>query len=64
MRVLRIDESRELALCESEEGEQSSVEIALVDVMEGDAVLVHAAVALTRLDPSAGNWQLATGNSK
>ena len=50
MRVLRIDESRELALCETDEGEQTSVEIALVDVEPGDSVLVHAGVALTRLE--------------
>ena len=50
MRVLRIDGSRELALCEDEDGRQSTVEIALVDVAEGDSVLVHAGVALTRLE--------------
>jgi hydrogenase maturation factor len=53
MRVLRIDASRELALCEGEDGRQSAVEIALVDVAEGDAVLVHAGVALTRLERAA-----------
>jgi hydrogenase maturation factor len=52
MRVLRIDESRELALCQDEDGRQSSVEIALVDVDAGDSVLVHAGVALTRLEPA------------
>jgi hydrogenase maturation factor len=60
MRILRIDESRELALCEAEDGTQSSVEIALVDVSEGDGVLVHAGVALTRLD--AVNGQRSTVN--
>jgi hydrogenase maturation factor len=52
MTVLRIDEQRMLALCANEDGDKSSVEIALVDVEEGDAVLVHAGVALTRLDQS------------
>jgi hydrogenase maturation factor len=62
MRVLRIDGSRGLALCETEDGRQSSVEIALVDVGEGEWVLVHAGVALAGLGGAAGNWQLATGN--
>jgi hydrogenase maturation factor len=61
MRVLRIDESRELALCQDEDGRQSSVEIALVDVEEGDAVLVHAGVALTRLDPVNGQRSTVNG---
>ena len=64
MRVLRIDEARELALCENEEGEQAAVEIALVDVAEGEWVLVHAGVALAGLDKAPGNWQLATGSSE
>ena len=47
MRVLRIDESRALALCEDEDGERSSVEIALVEpVHHGDRLLVHAGTAL------------------
>jgi hydrogenase assembly chaperone HypC/HupF len=47
MRVLRIDEARELALCEDEDGERSSVEIALVEpVRDGDRLLVHAGTAL------------------
>jgi hydrogenase expression/formation protein HypC len=50
MRVLRIDEDRGLALCENEAGEQSTVEIALVEVERGDSVLVHAGVALARLE--------------
>jgi hydrogenase assembly chaperone HypC/HupF len=50
MRVLRIDDQRALALCASEDGAQSSVEISLVDpVHPGDSVLVHAGVALVRL---------------
>jgi hydrogenase assembly chaperone HypC/HupF len=47
MRVLRIDDARMLALCEDEDGERSSVEIALVEpVHDGDRLLVHAGTAL------------------
>ena len=48
MRVLRIDQERQLALCEMEEGlERSSVEIALVQpVSDGDVLLVHAGTAI------------------
>jgi hydrogenase assembly chaperone HypC/HupF len=54
MRVLRIDESRDLALCEDDAGAKSSVEIALVEPVElGDSLLVHAGVALVRLEPAA-----------
>jgi hydrogenase maturation factor len=50
MTVLRVDASRELALCATEEGDKSSVEIALVEPVEqGDSLLVHAGVALVRL---------------
>jgi hydrogenase maturation factor len=49
MKVLKIDADRELALCSSEDGSKSSVEIALVEVQAGDQVLVHAGVALVRL---------------
>ena len=50
MRVLRIDERRDLALCEGGDGAHCSVEIALVDgVATGDTLLVHAGTALTRL---------------
>jgi hydrogenase maturation factor len=49
MTVLRVDEERCLALCQTEDGEKSSVEIALVDVEPGNSVLVHAGVALVRL---------------
>ena len=48
MRVLRIDHSRGLALCERSDGAHQSVETALVDpVVEGDMLLVHAGTALT-----------------
>jgi hydrogenase assembly chaperone HypC/HupF len=47
MRVVRIDEARVLALCEDEDGERASVEIALVEpVRDGDRLLVHAGTAL------------------
>ena len=49
MTVLKIDSDRELALCATEAGDKSSVEIALVEVQTGDQVLVHAGVALVRL---------------
>jgi hydrogenase maturation factor len=49
MRVLQIDERRELALCASEEGERETVEIALVaPVAAGDELLVHAGTAIAR----------------
>jgi hydrogenase assembly chaperone HypC/HupF len=51
MRVLAIDEARGLALCEDAGGAHGAVEIALVaPVAPGDALLVHAGTALTRLD--------------
>jgi hydrogenase expression/formation protein HypC len=50
MRVLRLDESRGLALCSDKAGEHSTVEVALVaPVNPGDEVLVHAGTALVRL---------------
>jgi hydrogenase maturation factor len=49
MRVLRIDHTRGLALCEADSGEHESVETALVDPVEiGDTLLVHAGTALVR----------------
>ena len=54
MRVLELDAQRELALCEDQAGERSTVEIALVEPVEsGDSLLVHAGVALVRLEPAA-----------
>jgi hydrogenase maturation factor len=54
MRVLAVDDDRALALCERPDGEHATVEIALVDpVAAGDALLVHAGTALTRLEPEA-----------
>ena len=49
MQVERIDEDRGLALCSSDDGSKSTVEIALVSVGPGDRVLVHAGVALAEL---------------
>ena len=46
MRVIQVDEERCLALCETAEGERSTVEIALVDAGPGDEVLVHAGTAI------------------
>ena len=49
MTVLRVDEERELALCESAGGEHSTVETALVTpVARGDELLVHAGTAIAR----------------
>ena len=51
MRVVRVDAARALALCETDAGERSSVEIGLVDpVRDGDRLLVHAGTALALLD--------------
>jgi hydrogenase maturation factor len=52
MRVLCIDSRRGLALCDDDAGCRRTVEIELVrPLAEGDAVLVHAGVALARLAP-------------
>ncbi|MEA2441835.1 MAG: hydrogenase expression/formation protein HypC [Thermoleophilaceae bacterium] len=49
VRVVRIDEVRELALCENDDGERTTVEIALVaPVTPGELLLVHAGTALAR----------------
>jgi hydrogenase maturation factor len=50
MRVLRDDAARGLALCADDAGAHHTVETALVAPVEpGDALLVHAGVALVRL---------------
>lgn len=55
MTVLRVDSSRELALCEDEHGEHRTVEIALIDgVARGDALLVHAGTAIARAEEAIG----------
>ena len=49
LRVVRIDAERGLALCENEDGERTTVEIALVTpVAEDDVLLVHAGTAIAR----------------
>jgi len=55
MRVVAVDDARGLALCETADGRtRESVEIALVDaVARGDALLVHAGTALTKLEAVA-----------
>jgi hypothetical protein len=47
MTVLRVDEVRELALCEAEDGALETVEIALVaPVSPADRLLIHAGTAI------------------
>ena len=55
MRVVAVDDARALALCETADGgARESVEIALVaPVAAGDALLVHAGTALTKLEGAA-----------
>ena len=53
MRVLSVDEARGLALCEDDDGDRTTVEIALVDAAPGDRLLVHAGTALVRLEEAA-----------
>jgi hypothetical protein len=49
MRVLRIDSTRELALCEDDSGGRHTVETALVlPVDVSDRLLVHAGTAIGR----------------
>ncbi len=51
MRVLEVDAVSGLALCVAEDGIPSDVEVGLVDTVgPGDEILVHAGVALTRLE--------------
>ncbi len=51
MRVVKVDEARVLALCADVNGARETVETSLVgDVEEGAVLLVHAAVALQRLE--------------
>jgi hydrogenase maturation factor len=49
LRVVRIDLERELALCENEDGERTTVEIALVTpVALEEVLLVHAGTAIAK----------------
>ena len=53
MTVVRIDDARGLAVCADGSGAEADVETALVErVAVGDALLVHAGVAIATLDPS------------
>jgi hydrogenase expression/formation protein HypC len=53
MRVVAVRDDG-LALCETDSGERATVEVLLVgEVTPGDALLVHAGTALTRLQPEA-----------
>ena len=54
MTVVRVDAERGLALCELDDGTRATVEIALIDTVEADDILlVHAGTALTRLERAA-----------
>jgi hydrogenase expression/formation protein HypC len=53
MRVIAIDDERCLALCADASGARHTVETALVaPIGPADEVLVHAGVALVRLEPA------------
>jgi hydrogenase maturation factor len=50
MTVLRVDEARELALCERDDGARETVEVALVSpIRPADRLLVHAGTAISHL---------------
>ena len=52
MVVVALDLERELALCEDQDGEHQTVEIALVaPVRIADRLLVHAGTAIARAEP-------------
>jgi hydrogenase maturation factor len=54
MWVIEFDGSGGLALCADADGTQSEVDLGLVaGVAPGDELLVHAGVALARLEPEA-----------
>ena len=54
MKVLKLDTERGVALCEDEAGRHTTVETALVEsVAPGDELLVHAGVALLRMETAA-----------
>jgi hypothetical protein len=55
MRALEVDLGRGLGLCVDGAGSTSEVDLGLVaGVGPGDSVLVHAGVALVRLEPGQG----------
>jgi hydrogenase maturation factor len=51
MRVLHVDGTT--ASCREPDGALAEVDVALVDVVPGDAVLVHACVAIQRIEVTA-----------
>ena len=53
MRVIRTGGEDGLADCVSEDGETAAVDVALVDAVPGDVVLVHACVAIQRIEEPA-----------
>ncbi|MGH2969715.1 MAG: HypC/HybG/HupF family hydrogenase formation chaperone [Solirubrobacteraceae bacterium] len=54
MRVVRTGGEDGLAECVGQDGESASVDLALIDgISVGDAVLVHACVAIQRLGGEA-----------
>ena len=54
MRVLDIDSATGLARCRDDEGVEADVDVALVESLApGNAILVHAGVALARLEEAA-----------
>ena len=54
MRALKVDAGSGLAVCVDPDGSTSEVDLGIVTgVAPGDAVLVHAGVALARLEPEA-----------
>ena len=54
MRVLKLDAPRALAVCADADGSTSEVDLSLVaGVAPGDQVVVHAGVAIARLDEVA-----------
>ena len=53
MRVVRLGGEDGLADCVSDDGESALVDVALVDAAPGDAVLVHACVAIQRIEEPA-----------
>ena len=53
MRVVRLGGEDGLADCVSDDGASAAVDVALVDVVPGDSVLVHACVAIQRIEEPA-----------
>jgi hydrogenase maturation factor len=63
MRVLEVETGAGLAICADPDELPSEVEVGLVEPVEpGDTVLVHAGVALVRLEPEAATT--ATGSAR